>query len=93
MTSLLTLLNRFEDAAGTYERCDTTRTRDELHAARRAIVEREAELVAALRGLTNSADGLSFRENGMRAVIGNTNWNVLRNWIEEARKVLPSTTS
>jgi hypothetical protein len=39
MTSLLNLLDRFENAAGVYERSDDPADRDELHAARRAIME------------------------------------------------------
>lgn len=42
----------------------------------------------ALHRLTNSADGLSFREAEIREVIGNTNWAVLRDHIKEARSVL-----
>ena len=41
-----------------------------------------------LRGLANAADGLSFRETEIRQIVGNTNWSVLRHWINEARAVL-----
>lgn len=51
MTDLLALLNRFENAAGVYERSTSKADRDELHAARRAILERDAELVAEVAAL------------------------------------------
>lgn len=43
MTTLLSKLDRFEQAAVTYETSTAKADRDELHAARRAIMEREAE--------------------------------------------------
>ncbi len=44
--TLLSMLDRFENAAGVYERSDDPADRDELHAARRAIMERVEELQA-----------------------------------------------
>jgi hypothetical protein len=46
------------------------------------------DMLAALVSLTNSADGLSFREEAIRAVVGNTNWRVLREHIEQARAAI-----
>lgn len=46
------------------------------------------ELLAAVRGLANCADGFSFAEAGVREAVGNTNWAVLRHWIDEARAAI-----
>lgn len=47
-----------------------------------------AEAVEVLSGLTNDADGLSFREDAIRNIVGNTNWQVLREKIAAARALL-----
>lgn len=48
------------------------------------------KVLEALRKLTNEADGLSFREAEIKAIVGNTNWRNLRSRIEEARNLLAS---
>lgn len=59
MVSLLTLLNRFENAAGVYERSDKKADRDELHAARRAIMEAFEELRIYAHEATKAITGLT----------------------------------
>lgn len=55
-----------------------------------ALRDQISPLQKALESLTNSADGLSFREGPIRAIVGNTNWNVLREHIDAARAALSS---
>jgi hypothetical protein len=61
---------------------------DEEAKANARLIAAAPELLDALRSLTNSADGLSFREEGVRSVVGNTNWRVLREHIDAARAVI-----
>lgn len=46
------------------------------------------DVCEALWSLTNSADGLSFREDAIRGAVGNTNWRILRDNIASARSAL-----
>lgn len=49
-------------------------------------------LLDALVTLTNTADGLSFREAEIEQVVGVTNWRVLRQHIEAARAAIAKAT-
>jgi hypothetical protein len=61
----------------------------EMPAAKAARLEAEnARLREALSGLRNNADGLRIEEACIREVIGNTNWEVIRHWIERADAAL-----
>jgi len=42
----------------------------------------------ALNGLANTVDGFRIIEEEIRAAAGNTNWEVLQHWIDEARNAL-----
>lgn len=48
-------------------------------------------LEETLLPLTNSADGMSFREDAIRNIVGNTNWRILRDNIAAARSALKET--
>lgn len=50
--------------------------------------ERCRTLEVALWKLANECDGLRAFEGDVRAVTGNTNWNVLRLRVDEARDIL-----
>lgn len=64
------------------ERCSAYKGQVEAGAAR---IE---ELEAALRGLTECVDGLSFAERDVILAVGRTNWSVMRHWISEGRAAL-----
>lgn len=84
------LLNAAVELAGPY-RARAEQAECALTALRASNAETTAGLEGlrdALLSLTNSADGLSFREAAIRQIIGNTNWNVLRVHIEAARAAL-----
>jgi hypothetical protein len=46
------------------------------------------EMRGALLKLANECDALRAFEADIRAIVGNTNWNVLRLRVEEARAIL-----
>jgi hypothetical protein len=52
------------------------------------MTERCGTLEVALWKLANECDGLRAFEDEIRAAIGNTNWNVLRLRVDEAREIL-----
>ena len=89
------LLDDFDRQSATIERL--TRERDEASiAAVERMMDRDrlaAQLEKAkevLNRITNSADGMSFRADDIRSIVGNTNWRVLRDHIDAARAFLAS---
>ena len=50
--------------------------------------KRTAHLEVALWKLANECDGMRAFEQDIRAVVGNTNWSVLRQRVDEARDLL-----
>lgn len=75
--------DRADDAMGCPE-LGAALERDTLRARVKALEE-------ALLSLTNNADGMSFREDAIRNIVGNTNWRILRDNIAAARSVLKET--